>query len=71
MMEQKLKQVWQELKEIWNNSSRTEKINLQISVLIIDLKGKVNHFEKDSISRDITKITTSIKKIIKKVRMNK
>jgi len=71
MLEQELKKVWRELKEIWKNSSRAEKINFQMSRLMIDLKGKVSQFEKDSISRDLTKITTSIKKIIEKFRMNK
>ncbi len=71
MLEQELKKVWQELKEIWNNSSRTEKINFQIAQLMIDLKDKVSQFEKDSISRDITKVKTSLKKIINKLRMNK
>jgi hypothetical protein len=71
MLEQKLKEVWKELKEIWNNSSRTEKINFQMSGLINDLKGKISQFEKDSITKDITKIKTSIKKIINKLRTNK
>jgi hypothetical protein len=71
MLEQKLKQVWKELKEIWKNSSQTEKINFQMSRLMIDLKGKISQFRKDSISRDITKVTTSLKKIIEKFRMNK
>ena len=71
MLEQKLNQIWQELKEIWKNSSRTEKINIQMSRLMIDLKGKVSQFKKDSFSRDITKVKKSLKKIINQLRMNK
>ena len=64
MLKQELKKAWQELKEFWINSSPSEKINFQISGLIDDLKGKISQFEKDSINRDIIKITASIRKII-------
>lgn len=68
MKEQELNEVWQELKEIWKNQPQSEKINIQMSRLITDFKGKISQFEKDSIKRDITKITASIKKIINKLR---
>lgn len=71
MLEQELKEVWQKLKELWKSSSRTDKINYQISRLITGLKGKISQFEKDSITRDITKITASIKNIIYQLRTNK
>lgn len=71
MLEQELKKVWQQLKERWKSSPQTEKIDSEVSTLMNELKGKISKFEKDSISRDITKITTSIKKIIEKFRMNK
>jgi hypothetical protein len=71
MLKQELKKVWQELKGIWKNSSRTEKINFQLSGLMNELKGKISQFEKDSISNDLTKIKTLIKKIINNLRTNK
>jgi hypothetical protein len=71
MLKQELKKVWQKLKEIWKNSSRTEKINFQLSGLMNELKGKISQFEKDSISNDLTKIKTLIKKIINNLRTNK
>ncbi len=56
MLDQEQKEAWQELKEIWKNSSRGEKINFQFSRLLSELKGKMSQFEKDSIKSDITKI---------------
>ncbi len=64
-MEEEIRDLWQELKNVWDSSSRTEKINFQMSNLIIELKSKVSQFEKDSITKDIIKITSSIKDIIK------
>ena len=49
------------LKEIWKNSSQTEKIKFEMSGLMVDLKGKISHFGKDSITKGITKITGLIK----------
>jgi len=54
------KEIWQEIKEIWNHSSEGERINFHISKLMIELRSKVSQFEKDAISRDISKITESI-----------
>lgn len=71
MMEQELKQVWQDLKKIWNNSSQADKINFPVAGLMIDLKAKISKFEMDSINRDITKISTSIKRIINQLRNKK
>jgi len=56
MLDQEQKEAWQELKEIWDNSSQGEKINLQFSQLLMELKGKMSQFEKDSIKSDVTKI---------------
>ena len=56
MLEQEQKEAWQELKEIWKNTSQGEKINIQFSRLLIELKGKMSQFEKDSIKSDVTKI---------------
>lgn len=44
---------WHELKEIWINSSQTRQINIQMSALLDELKGKISQFEKDSIKSDI------------------
>jgi len=44
---------WQELKEIWTNSAQTRQINIQMSVLLDELKSKVSQFEKDSIMSDV------------------
>lgn len=55
-MEEEIKDLWQELKNVWENSSQAEKINFQMSSLIVELKSKVSQFEKDSIKRDIKTI---------------
>ena len=60
MMEKELKDLWGELKDAWKNSSQTEKIELQMSGLLAELKSKVSQFEKDSIRSDIKTIKTSI-----------
>jgi len=52
--------IWQELKDIWKNSTRTEKINIQMSALVGELKNKISQFEKDSIKHDISFINKSI-----------
>lgn len=44
---------WQELQDIWTNSSQTRQINIQISVLLEELKGKISPLEKDLIKSDI------------------
>lgn len=52
---------WQELKEIWINSSQTRKINIQMSRLLDELKGKVSQFEKDSIKSDVATLKANWK----------
>jgi hypothetical protein len=56
MADQEQKYEWQELKEIWKNSSQTKEINIQMSRLVMELKGKVSQFEKDSIKSDVAKL---------------
>ena len=68
MLEKEQKEGWEELKEIWKNSSQTEKINFQISGLIDELKDKPSQFEKDSINKDVTKITALVKKFLNLLR---
>jgi len=59
MVRQEQKETWQEVKEIWGNSSQGEKINFQVSKLINELKGKISQFEKDSIESDMVKVRDS------------
>ena len=47
------KNIWQELKNTWNEQPQSEKINIQVSQLINEFKSKVSQFEKDSINSDI------------------
>lgn len=47
------KNIWQELKNTWNNQPQSEKINIQVSDLINEFKSKVSEFEKNSIKSDI------------------
>ncbi len=54
------KEVWQEIKDIWKNQPQSEKINIQVSNLISEFKSKISQFEKDSINRDIARITASV-----------
>ena len=59
-MKEELNDLWDELKDVWRSSSRSEKIELQISGLVAELKSKVSQFEKDSIRSDIKTIKSSI-----------
>ena len=56
MIDKEQREVWQELKELWKNSSQGEKIYFQISALVVELKSKVSQYEKDAITKDISKI---------------
>lgn len=44
---------WSELRDIWENSSKTYQINIKMPSLINELKSKVSQFEKDSIKIDV------------------
>ncbi|MDY8135997.1 hypothetical protein [Aquimarina sp. 2201CG5-10] len=44
---------WDDLKNIWNESSQNKEIKIVMSQLIIELENKTSQFEKDSIKRDI------------------
>jgi hypothetical protein len=50
----------QELKNIWRNSSKTERIKFETSRLMIDLNKKMNRFEKAIHYRDIREIFSSV-----------
>ena len=47
------KNIWQDIKNTWNEQPQSEKINIQVSQLINEFKSKVSQFEKDSINSDI------------------
>ncbi|MFT6053463.1 MAG: hypothetical protein ACJAR3_001720 [Roseivirga sp.] len=59
MARQEQSETWQEIKEIWGNSSRGEKINFQFSTLIQELKDHSSQWEKESIKSDVAKIKSS------------
>jgi len=50
----------QELKDIWKNSSQTEKIKFETSRLLIDLDGKMNGIQKGIRRRDFSEIAASV-----------
>ncbi len=50
---------WQEIKEIWTNSAQTKQINIQVSQLFDELKGRVSPFEQDSIESDLAMLRTN------------
>jgi len=59
-MKEKFNDTWDEIKDAWRSSSQTEKIELQVSSLVAELKSKVNEFEKNSIKNDIKWIKSSV-----------
>jgi Tfp pilus assembly protein PilV len=56
MAKQEQRETWQDIKEIWGNSSQGEKINFQFSTLIEELKANTSQWEKDAIKSDMTKL---------------
>lgn len=59
------KNIWQDIKDTWNDQPQSEKINIQISQLLNEFKGKVSQFEKDSINSDIATLKVNWAKIKK------
>tara|TARA_R110002167_G_scaffold115853_20_gene290529 strand:+ start:4178 stop:4474 length:297 start_codon:yes stop_codon:yes gene_type:complete len=47
------KNIWQDIKDTWNDQPQSEKINIQVSRLLNEFDSKVSQFEKDSINSDI------------------
>lgn len=60
MWDKEQQEVWDDLKNIWNESSHAKKIKIDMSQFIIELKDKTSQFEKDAIKKDIKMITDSI-----------
>ncbi|WP_074407707.1 hypothetical protein [Aquimarina megaterium] len=50
----------QELKEIWKNSSETERIKFDLSKLMIELNDKINRFERAFRRRDREELITTV-----------
>ncbi|MBW1296309.1 hypothetical protein [Aquimarina litoralis] len=47
------KDIWQDIKDTWNNQPQSKKINIQISRLLNEFKENISEFEKESINSDI------------------
>ncbi len=59
MWNKEQKDIWQDIKDIWNKQPQSEKINIQVSDLIAEFKGKISQFEKGLIYKDIAFIKSS------------
>ena len=64
------KNIWQDIKNIWNEQPQSEKINIQVSQLITEFKSKVSQFEKDSIKSDIAIMNFHFDKFKKSNKIN-
>ena len=58
---------WEDIKNIWNNSSESKEINIQMSELLIELKEKTSQFEKDAIRKDVELIKGTMSQFEKKL----
>lgn len=58
---------WEDIKNIWNNSSENKEINIQMSELLIELKEKTSQFEKDAIRKDVELIKGTMSQFEKKI----
>ena len=47
------KNIWQDIKDTWNDQPQSAKINIQILQLVNEFKSKVSHFEKNAINSDV------------------
>jgi len=64
------KNIWQDIKNTWNEQPQSEKINIQVSQLINEFKSKVSQFEKDSIKSDIANLNIHWNKFKKSNKIN-
>lgn len=59
MRDQEQAELWDDIKEIWKNSSEGETITIHISKLIGELKSKMTEFEKNALDSDVKRIKSS------------
>ncbi|WP_196891949.1 hypothetical protein [Aureivirga marina] len=75
MWNKEQKEAWEGLENLWNEQPESEKINIQIENLVLELKNKTSEFEKKSIQKDLDYIKEntsdfekdSIKKDLKQI----
>lgn len=65
MWSNKQEEIWEEIKNTWNEQPQSEKINIQISQLLNEFKGKVSQFEKESVNSDMATLKVNWAKIKK------
>ena len=53
MWDNEQKNIWQDIKDTWNDQPQSAKINIQILQLVNEFKSKVSHFEKNAINSDV------------------
>lgn len=52
---------WNELKDLWENSSQTREIRIQVTDFLNEVKNKTSQFEKDAIDKDLESLKSSLK----------
>lgn len=52
---------WNELRDLWENSSQTREIHIQVMDFLSEVKNKTSQFEKDAIDRDMEALKSSLK----------
>jgi len=60
MIRQEHRDSWQEIKEIWGNSSQGERFNSRFAILKDALNSKISKWEKAAITSDLIKIQSSM-----------
>lgn len=50
----------QELKDIWNNASKTAQISIEANQLVEELNAKVSNLQKKILTRDVREISASV-----------
>ena len=50
---------WNELRDIWVNSSETREIHIRMSDFLVEVKSKASPFEKDAIQSDLATLKNS------------
>ncbi len=52
---------WNELRDLWVNSSQTRNIHIQVADFLNEVKNKSSQFEKDAIDKDMEALKSSLK----------
>lgn len=63
MIEQELKSFMQAIKTVWRRAPESKEVEAEVSERFYELKTKTSQFEKNMIKKDLSTISTAIKRV--------